>query len=355
MNDMSLKLLPRSYSLRDADGRRKRVTVREALYQYLHSLNFVGDKRRTLHAMFEFSHMLMLIPTAIYFVFYVSVATMLFFVAVLLFLTNVVNTIWYHRYCSHRAFQFSHTLIPRICLWLNPLGYREEVYAIVHHVHHTKADLDEDPNGPQLGWLGNYIASYFEIDTDITPEQYERVKARIAHVGMPFSSFSSFRRWACVESIPHYLARWSVATVLWAGLWWVVGGMPLLMAWFAVQFCWHAAVRDFNYRGHGTHEKPGQVEGWDFDRSSLARNQYFYGYLAGEWHNNHHAFRASANAGFLPSQFDLPFQIIRLMKTCRLVSRYHDHREQFLARYADQIAQDRQGSGQASTPPCDRG
>lgn len=334
MRDQSLRLLPRTYSLRDENGNRKRVTVREALIQYVHSLNFIADRRRTLHALFEFSHLLMIVPTVVFFALYISVKTMLVFFAIFLFLANVSNTVWYHRYCSHRAFQFAHPVIPKIILWLNPLGYREEVYALVHHIHHTRADTHDDPNGPQLGWLGNYIASYFEIDTDVTPDQFDRIKARLAHIGMPFSTYESFRRWGCVESIAHYLARWAFATSLWLAFWYVVGGTPLLMTWLAVQFCWHAAVRDFNFRGHGTSEKPGQVDGWDFDRKTLAVNQRFYGFLAGEWHNNHHAFRASANTAFMPGQLDVPFQIIRAMKAVGLVTRYHNHKCHFLERFA---------------------
>ncbi|GGA81783.1 hypothetical protein GCM10011521_20160 [Arenimonas soli] len=348
MNDHSIKLLPRAYAVRDANGRRRAVSVRDALRQYGRSLNFLADRRRTLHALFEASHLLMLVPTVVFFVYFANLATMLFFFAVFLFLANVTNTVWYHRYCSHRAFRFVSPLLPRICLWLNPLGYREEVYALVHHVHHSNADEENDPNGPQLGWLGNYIASYFEIDTDISEAQYERIKARLKHIGMPFSSYASFRRWGCVESIPHYLARWTLATVLWAALWYALGGLPLLMAWFAVQFCWHGAVRDFNFRGHGSIEAPGQVDGVDFDRSSFARNQRFYGLLAGEWHNNHHAFRASANSGFLPGQLDVPFQFIRLLKKCRLVSHYHDHRQQFMDRYADEMQRHRPELGGAT-------
>lgn len=334
-----LRLLPRVYAVRDEQGRPVIASVRDALRQYAHSLNFVADRRRTLHALFEFSHWLMAIPTVIFFYRYTSVETMLFFFAVFLVLANFTNTIWYHRYCSHRSFRFSSPWLPRLILWLNPLGYREEVYALVHHVHHLHADGDQDPNGPRLGWLGNYIASYFEVDTDVTETEYERIKGRLLHLNMPFSSYQSFRRWACVESIPHYLARWIFASLLWAGAWYAIGGLPWLFAWLAVQFCWHAVVRDFNFRGHGTQENVGQVDGWDLDRSSFALNQRFYGYLAGEWHNNHHARPGSANCAFLRGQFDIPFLLIRAMKKLRLVSSYNDHRAQFLAKFGQGAAQ----------------
>ncbi|UPG85814.1 hypothetical protein L2Y94_00175 [Luteibacter aegosomatis] len=352
MSEHSYKLLPRAYSLRDSQGNRRPVGLADALRQYGRSLNFVADKRRTLHALFEFTHFLMVIPTIMFFARFASLYTMAAYFAFFFFLANVSNTIWYHRYVSHRAFQFAHPVIPRIILWLNPLGYREEVYALVHHIHHTKADSDEDPNGPQLGWLGNYAASYFEIDTDMTREQYERLKARLLHVGMPFSSYESFQRWACVESIGHYLARWAFATTLWLGVFYAIGGLPLVMSWLAVQFCWHAIVRDFNFRGHAKHDKPSQVDGWDFDRRSLALNHRFYGYLAGEWHNNHHAFRASANTAFRPGQVDIPFQMIRLLAKVGIVSSYLDHRCQFNERFASDIARTARGATKRS-PPVD--
>lgn len=345
MSEPSLRLLPRAYSLRDEKGSARAVTLGDALRQYGRSVNFVGDKRRTLHALFEGTHLLMAVPTVWFFVDYASVETMLLFFGIFLFLSNFVNTVWYHRYCSHRAFQFRSLWLPRLLLWLNPLGYREEVYALVHHVHHSHPDEDIDPNGPRLGWLGNYIASYFEIDTEVTEEQYRQIKSRIAHVGMPFASYESFRRWGCVELVPHYLARWACASLLWIAVWYALGGVPFVMAWFAVQFCWHAAVRDFNFHGHGTTEKPGQVDGWDLDRSTLARNLRFYGFLAGEWHNNHHAFRASANTAFLPGQVDVPFQIIRLMRACGLVVRYHDHRSEFLRRHGARLPGAREAVG----------
>lgn len=324
--------------MRDAEGRRKRVTLREAWGQYASSLNFAADKRNALHAAFEFGHLASIVPTALFFLCYLSLPSFAVYLLMFTALATFNNTVWYHRYCSHRAFKFSHPIFPRLCLWLNPLGYREEVYAIVHHVHHTKADQDDDPNGPQLGWFGNYTASYFRIDTDISEVQHERLKARLAHLHMPFSSYASFQRWACIESIPHYLARWTFATVFWACVWYFSGGVPFLMAWFAAQFTWHAVVRDFNFRGHGTHEDPKQVDGWDFDRSSLALNQRVYGYLAGEWHNNHHAFRASANTAFLPGQVDIPFLLIRLMHRLGIVASYHDHTRQFRQRYGIRLS-----------------
>jgi fatty-acid desaturase len=52
----------------------------------------------------------------------------------------------------------------------------------------------------------------------------------------------------------------------------------------------------------------------DFDRDSLAINQLWPGFVAGEWHNNHHLFPNSARAGFLRWQPDISFAFIRLYR-----------------------------------------
>jgi stearoyl-CoA desaturase (delta-9 desaturase) len=330
----SVKLLPRVYMIRDELGRRRLPSAREALAQYVHSVNFVRDRRKTMSAVFEAGYLATIPATVLFFAFYVNVPSLLAYFACFYLLANVYNTVWYHRYCSHYAFRFSHPLIPKLFLWFNPFGYREEVYALNHYVHHNHSDEDQDPYGPHLGWLGTYLASSCNLDTAITEREYDRLKHSVAHIGFPCASFESFRRWATVESIPHYLGRWFFATVFWTSLWYAVGGLRYVLMWYAVQFAFHAAARDFNYRGHGGGaDEPPHVEGWDFARNTRALNQRFYGWLAGEWHNNHHAFRASANAGFLPGQVDVPFLMIKAAHRVGLVSRFNDHRELFQRRY----------------------
>src|SRR5262249_28110627 len=152
------------------------------------------------------------------------------------------------------------------------------------------ADHDDDPHGPHFGALGSYLAGgEFEIESSVTPAHYDAIKRRLAHIHMPFASLGSFRRWRSVEWIPHYLARGSMANVFWGSTWYVIGGTPLLFAWFAAIFTLTALMRSFNAVGHAASSE-ALVDGWDLDRGTLARNQRLYGYLASEWHNNHHRF-----------------------------------------------------------------
>jgi len=39
-----------------------------------------------------------------------------------MFVGTVTNTVWLHRYCSHRAFGFRYRWLPRALCWLNALG-----------------------------------------------------------------------------------------------------------------------------------------------------------------------------------------------------------------------------------------
>ena len=330
----SVRLLPRTYDIRDAGGNRRLPSLTEVARQFHHSVNFVADRRQALRALFETFHLATLLALASFLLFFLSIPAVVFYAASVVFLATFINTIWYHRYCSHRSFRFRHKAWARVFLWLNPIGFREEIYALLHHIHHRIEDTDDDPYGPHLGPFGSYVAAgEFEIDTDVTAEEYDRIKHRLVHLGMPFASLESFRRWRCVEWIPHYLARWTFATSFWCGLAYAVGGMPFLAAWLGAVFTFTFLMRDFNYRGHSRREEPRHVDGWDFDRRSLALNQRFYGYVAGEWHNNHHSFSGSANCGFRPGQLDVAFLAIQAMYRTGIVARFNDHRPQFERKY----------------------
>ena len=325
-----VRLLPRTYSVRDAAGHQRTPTLREVARQFIHSVDFVRDRRQTLHALFETFHGATFIAWIVFLVSFATPATLACYVVFVVLLGNVVNTVWYHRYCSHRAFAFSHRLYTKMFLWLNPIGFREEIYALLHHVHHNISDEDGDPYGPHLGAFGSYVATAeFAIDTGVAEAEYERIKKVVAHVGFPFASFRSFQRWRSVEWIPHYLARCAFATAFWAELVYLAGGLPLMMAWFAAIFTFTFLMRDFNYRGHHRVKTPKDAEHWNLDCSTRATNQRFYGYIASEWHNNHHSFRTSANCGFLPGQHDLAFALIKAMHKLGIVLRFSDHKALF--------------------------
>ncbi len=72
------------------------------------------------------------------------------------------------------------------------------------------------------------------------------------------------------------------------------------------------------------------------------------GLFAGEWHNNHHLYPASARAGFLPYQLDLPWIYIYSLSKIGAVSWYHDSKKEFLKKYA--VKAKKEATGEAKGP-----
>lgn len=230
---------------------------------------------------------------------------------------TIYNTVWYHRYCSHRAFRFRHPFFARIFLWTNPICFREESYAIPHRIHHSRSDEPGDPYGPHLGWLGSYLAteSQQKMNTDVSPEEYERLARSLDHIGFVKNAFDAYRRTGSVENVAHYAARVLVVNTLWPGLAYAVAGFHGVLAWISGVFLFTFVVRDFNFRGHST-----------LIGSSHAGhpvNQWIYGWIAGEWHGNHHTHPRLAQSGLEWWQIDIPFWIIRLMAAVGIVTHYN--------------------------------
>jgi stearoyl-CoA desaturase (delta-9 desaturase) len=313
------------------DGQRPhRPSIRDVLVELVDTVDFVRKPRRKLNAVLFAAHLATFACMILFVTRYLSVGTAAFWGASVLFFCTVPHSVWYHRYCSHRAFRFSSLRFARGFLWLNPLYAMEEHYAIAQVQHHQYTEAVGDPYGPHIGWLGTYLAidSIQKLNVDISPQRYERLKRSVAHIGFPMNDYESFRRTGTVERLGHYVARTLFSQLAWGSVVFAIGGLPGLVTWYAAVFTLWAFLRDFGWRAHrGTQKRPG----WEFDRRSNATNRRFFGYLASEWHDNHHLYPRSANCALLPGQFDLAFQCVRLMKRAGIVASYVDARPRFHA------------------------
>jgi stearoyl-CoA desaturase (delta-9 desaturase) len=239
-------------------------------------------------------------------------------------LSTIYNTVWFHRYCSHRAFVFARPWVRDLFLWTNPIFFREECYALPHHVHHSQSDKIGDPYGPHLGRLGSFVS--FEVEqrtnTSIPEWRYRSIVKRVAHIGIPLNDYATFQRTQSVEPIGHFLLRATFAQLFYVGSTILIGGVELCLVWYASTFVFLTLLRDFNWMGHGGRRanepapnRPGP---------SCARNQGFYGFVAGEWHGNHHLYPRSARCGIGLAQPDLAFAVIRLLHRIGIVASYRD-------------------------------
>ena len=293
----------------------RKPTLREVFVEWFDAINFLKDRTRLLPAAYLVYHLATFGVFILFFARYFSLASVGIVMGIATFIATIYNTVWYHRYCTHRAYRFRSLWPARLLLWTNPVCFREEGFVIPHRIHHSKSDKPGDPYGPHLGWLGSYLAieSQQKTNRDITRSDYERLARSLEHIGFAQNSYEKFRRTGSVENVWHYGAHVMVATLFWCSLGYVVASWPGAMAWLAGAFLSSFFMRDFNYRGHG---------GFFFKASEgHPANQLFYGLLGGEWHDNHHDHPRSARAGLAWWQLDAPYWIIKAMGACGLVER----------------------------------
>ena len=211
------------------------------------------------------------------------------------FLRAIGLTLCFHRYLAHRAFkmnraaQFAWAFIGTAAMQKGPLWWAG------HHVnHHRYADREGDPHSPIDGLLHAHVGWMFGV----SGAKRERYCRRL--MGDPVVML--IERTALV-----WLALGLVVPALidgWRGLLW--GGLVRMAihnhAMFAVNSICHA---------FGSQE---------FATGDESRNNRLIAVLAfGEgWHNNHHAFPASAYHGMGWRQPDLSGLVIRLLVRCGL-------------------------------------
>jgi stearoyl-CoA desaturase (Delta-9 desaturase) len=208
----------------------------------------------------------------------------------------------YHRYFAHRtfrtsrAFQFglaflSQTAAQRSVLW----------WAAKHRQHHMHSDTNSDLHSPVLrGFL-------------------------FAHVGWIFLARNNGVDNECIRDLVQYkellwLDRHSyLPVVALALLTWLVAGWPGLVIGFC---CSTVAVWHVTFSVNSLCHLVGRQRYITGDQS---RNNWLLALLTmGEgWHNNHHAYQASARQGFRWWEFDPTYYLLRTLSCFGLVWDLH--------------------------------
>ena len=246
------------------------------------------------------------------------------------------GTIWFHRYCTHKSYGFSHPVWRILTQNLVIKTVPEEIYVVSHHVHHSKSDEPGDPYNPHAGLWYCMLAEFNHqrVSLSLTENEYKKVVHFMEHTGVKLNSYGQYQKWGSIASPFYTVAIWALNWTFWYFVLSWIGGPGLACAIFSAAMLWFALIRAFNYTGHGG-GKEKHREGIDFDRSNLSINQSRPGLLAGEWHNNHHLFPGSARAGFLPGQLDLAWVYIYVLRKLKMVSWYKDSKQEFLKKYTN--------------------
>ena len=183
--------------------------------------------------------------------------------------------------------------------------------------------------GPIRTLFGGRLTEPSSLARDLDEQDYGRATRLLAHTGVHPNTHAQYQRWGSVARPGRTLLQFAGNWVFWYGALYLAGGHRLPLAIFGMSAIWAVGVRTFNFDGHGR-GKDRRRPGIDFNRNDLSVNQVWPGYVAGEWHNNHHLYPNGARAGFLHYQLDLPWLFIRLLSRLGAVSWYRDPLEDFL-------------------------
>ncbi|MDR3711942.1 MAG: fatty acid desaturase [Puia sp.] len=323
-----------SYGWQDYDGHLITPTAKQLFKEFCSRLNIARTKKNWLSSLSWFK-VLVLIPCLFIFLFHYFN----FYLLGIAFLYSMVimgthGTIWYHRYCTHRAYTFSNRFWRFITSNLTISIIPEEIYVISHHVHHAKSDQPGDPYNARAGFLYCFLAdvNHQSVSSHLTADEYARVLRMMDHTGAMLNTYSQYQKWGSVVNPAWALSGWLLNWGFWGVTFYLIGGPALVFCLFGAAGFWAIGVRTFNYEGHGK-GKDKHRDGSDFNKKDLSINQIWPGYVAGEWHNNHHLFPSSARSGFLNYQLDLAWCYIRLLSLIGAVSSYHDSKKLFLSKF----------------------
>ena len=217
-------------------------------------------------------------------------------------------TLGYHRQMTHGSFQ---TIAPvrwllTLCAMLSGQG-SPLFWIATHRKHHAHSDGDQDPHTPNHGFWWSHVLWLQPRDN-------------------PENSREHFERWApdfYGNRVHRFLhATYGPFLFLSAGVFYAVGEL----AWgegLSV-FLWAMCLRIAGVY-HVTWFVNSATHVWgyrNYQTSDRSRNLWWVGLLAfGEgWHNNHHAYQRMARHGHRFWEFDLTYNIIRVMKLFRLAT-----------------------------------
>lgn len=163
------------------------------------------------------------------------------------------GTIWFHRYCTHKSYTFSHPVWRFITQKLVIKTVAEEIYVVSHHVHHSKSDLPGDPYNPQAGFLYCMLSEFNHqrISPELNEGEYGRVVHFMKHTGVRLNSYKQYQQWGSVASPVYMLGVWLLNWSFWYAVFFFIGGHALATALFTAALLWFVLIRAFNYTGHG--------------------------------------------------------------------------------------------------------
>lgn len=323
-----------SYGWKDKDGQLIQPTKFQILKEFFSRLNIFQTRKNWLPLLSWVKVALLSVCFIIFLIYFLSwwTITAAFIYGMIIMGTH--GTIWHHRYCTHKAYTFRNKFWKFITQNLTISVIPEEIYVISHHVHHSKSDQPGDPYNAKAGFLYCFLAdvNHQPIAKNLNEKDYDCVKRMMRHTGVKANTYQQYQKWGSYvnpyRAILSTLLNWS----FWYCAFYLIGGHALACTLFGAAGFWAVGVRTFNYEGHAKGKEKQNIH-TDFNQKDGSINQLWPGFVAGEWHNNHHLYPRSARSGFQPYQIDFAWYYIWFMKKLGAVRYYKDSKKAFYKQY----------------------
>jgi len=217
-------------------------------------------------------------------------------------LTIFSVTLYLHRSQAHRGVDFHPALAHffRFWTWLTTSMITREWVAI-HRKHHAKVETEEDPHSPQVKGIGKVFWRGVEL--------YREARAMREDI-------AQYGKGAPDDWIERhvYTPHATLGPVLLFFVNALLFGLPGIALW-AIQMAWIPfwAAGVVNGLGHWWGYR-------NFESADTSTNLTPWAFWIGgeELHNNHHAFPSSARFSMRRWEFDIGWQVLRLLESVRL-------------------------------------
>ncbi|HEY3116921.1 MAG TPA: acyl-CoA desaturase [Chloroflexota bacterium] len=234
--------------------------------------------------------------------------------------TGLGITVGYHRMLTHRSFE-THPAIKAILLIMGSMAVEGPANAWVanHLKHHLFSDQEGDPHSPRRGLFHSHwgwLSDFSDIDL-------ERYGGRVQRDRISTWVSKTFALWVTAGYVIPFLIGGGLALANFGGT--LAEGYPDAIRFLVgggIGLAWgglfrQLAVQNVTFAVNSVCHRWGSRP---FNTTDLSRNNWFVGLtgLGEGWHNNHHAFPASAFHGLRWWEFDLSGQVIQLLESLRL-------------------------------------
>jgi stearoyl-CoA desaturase (Delta-9 desaturase) len=224
----------------------------------------------------------------------------------------------FHRYLTHRSMKTSRWMHVLLTIAGSMAAQGQPIWWVaIHRRHHGHSDHEGDPHSPNLHgeslWQQLVGGWHSHIGWMFQPRCTAAHASHYAKDLLSDRTMITLDRWyfawvllglaipAAVGGLVTGTSTGAVSGLVWGGLVRMFFGQHALW-WGIVTLCHRYGTRPFQSNDDSTNHWLGAVL-----------------FLGGGWHNNHHAFPASAKVGLRWWEFDITWRVVRLLERTGIV------------------------------------